>query len=111
MSPSAQTGQRVSKTAIPGAAQQSAGSISRARRLPLGICLAVAPLPPRSSDALELPEHVAAPVNAHRRAVPDAEGVVLDLLASDRLATGEAFESRSKAHADGLREYCGQPAV
>src|SRR6516162_11111058 len=97
--------------AVPGPAQQIAGSISRIRRLPLGIFLTAATSLPRSFDALELPKHVAAPVNTHRRAVPDTKGVVLDLLALDRLAAGEAFESRSEAHADGLGEHRGQPAV
>jgi hypothetical protein len=50
-------------------------------------------------------------VNTHGRAVPDAKGVVLDLLAFDRLAAGEAFESRSEAHADGLCERHGESAV
>src|SRR6516164_9404091 len=89
--------QRVSKSAGPGPEQQIAGSISRIRRLTLGIFLTVAALLPRSFDALELPEDVAAPVNTHRRAVPHAKGLVLDLLAFDRLAAGEAFESRSDA--------------
>src|SRR6516162_5632493 len=100
-----------SNRAAPGPARHVAGRIIRIRRLPLWIFLTVATLLPRPFDALELPNNVAAPVNTHGGAVPDTKGVVLDLLALDRLAAGEAFESRSRSHADGLGEHRGQPAV